>query len=62
MANDSPPSYTRPAKGSVVDAVEPQVRELLRATPTMPATVIAERIGWEHGLTVRKDRVRELRP
>ena len=28
----------------------------------MPATVIAERIGWQHGLTVLKDRVRELRP
>ncbi|WP_297623283.1 IS21 family transposase [Nocardioides sp.] len=28
----------------------------------MPSTVIAERIGWEHGLTVLKDRVRELRP
>lgn len=62
LASDSPPSYTRPAKGSVVDAVEPQIRELLRATPTMPSTVIAERIGWEHGLTVLKDRVRELRP
>lgn len=62
LASDSPPSYSRPAKGSVVDAVELQVRELLWATPTMPATVIAERIGWEHGLTVLKDRVRELRP
>ena len=28
----------------------------------MPATVIAERIGWQHGLTVLKDRVRVLRP
>ncbi len=28
----------------------------------MPATVIAERIGWERGMTVLKDRVRELRP
>lgn len=27
----------------------------------MPATAIAERIGWEHGLTVLKDRVRVLR-
>lgn len=62
LASDSPPTYHRPAKGSVVDAVEEQVRELLRATPTMPATVIAERIEWEHGLTVLKDRVRELRP
>lgn len=62
VASKSPPKYSRPAKGSVVDAVEPQIRELLRTTPTMPATVIAERIGWEHGLTVLKDRVRELRP
>src|SRR5438046_4603469 len=28
----------------------------------MPATVIAGRIGWDRGLTVFKDRVRELRP
>ena len=46
----------------MVDAVEPRIRELLRETPTMPATVIAERIGWQHGLTVLKDRVRMLRP
>ena len=58
LARDQPPRYSRPAKGSVVDAVEPRIRELLRETPTMPATVIAERIGWQHGLTVLKDRVR----
>jgi hypothetical protein len=45
----------------VVDAVEPRIRELLRQTPT-PATVIAERLEWPHGLTVLKDRVRVLRP
>jgi hypothetical protein len=28
----------------------------------MPATVIAERIGWDRGLTVFKERVAELRP
>src|SRR5438552_9368404 len=28
----------------------------------MPATVMADRIGWDRGLTVLKDRVRELRP
>lgn len=28
----------------------------------MPATVIAERIGWERSMTVLKDRVRDLRP
>jgi transposase len=28
----------------------------------MPATVIAERIGWQRGITVLRDRVAELRP
>lgn len=62
LAADGPPQYQRPAKGSIVDAVEPQIRELLKKWPTMPATVIAERIGWTRPLTVLKDRVRELRP
>jgi transposase len=62
LAAAGPPRYERAVRGSVVDAVEPRIRELLAAWPTMPATVIAERIGWTRGLTVLKDRVRELRP
>ena len=62
LATDRPPVYSRPLKGSAVDAVEPQIRELLKQTPTMPVTVIAERIGWDRGMTILKDRVRELRP
>jgi transposase len=62
LAAESPPKCSRPVKGSLADAVEPQIRELLAQWPTMPATVIAERIGWEHSLTVLKDRVRVLRP
>ena len=62
LASDGPPRYERKPAGSAVDAVEPRIRELLRAYPTMPATVIAERIGWDRGLTILKDRVRELRP
>ena len=62
IAIDGPPKYERKPAGSVVDRVEPRIRELLQAYPQMPATVIAERIGWERGLTVLKDRVRELRP
>jgi transposase len=62
LAKDSPPRYQRPAKGSAVDAFEPAIRELLRQYPTMPATVIAERVGWQRSITVLKDRVRELRP
>ena len=45
-----------------MDAVEPQIRTLLAEFPRMPATVIAERIGWDRSLTILKDRVRELRP
>lgn len=62
LAAEGPPRYRRPARPSVVDAVEPQIRALLSEWPTMPATVIAERIGWTRSLTVLKDRVRGLRP
>lgn len=62
LAADGPPKYVRPPRGSLVDAVEPQIRALLGEWPTMPATVIAERVGWDRSLTVLKDRVRQLRP
>jgi transposase len=57
-----PPAYQRQGPGSRVDAVEVEIRDLLKEFPDMPATVIAERIGWPHGITVLRDRVRELRP
>jgi transposase len=62
LACDAPPRYERAVVGSIVDEVEPRIRELLVACPTMPATVIAERVGWSRGMTVFTDRVRELRP
>jgi len=62
LASTSPPRYQRAARGSAVDAVEPRIRELLREYPRMPATVIAERVGWTRGLTVFKERVAQLRP
>jgi transposase len=62
LRSEVPPRYERARSGSIVDAVEPQIRELLGEFPTMPATVIAERIGWEHGITVLRDRIGELRP
>nr|WP_205864512.1 IS21 family transposase [Planosporangium mesophilum] len=62
LAAEGPPKYRRPARASIVDEVEPQIRALLAEWPSMPATVIAERIGWTRSLTVLKDRVRQLRP
>ena len=62
IASDRPPKYERKPAGSVVDAAEPRIRELLKAYPAMPATVIAERIGWDRSIRVLRDRVAELRP
>jgi transposase len=62
LASDGPPKYQRPSKGSIVDAVEPQIRELLRVYPTMPSTVIAERIGWTRSIRALSGRVAQLRP
>ena len=59
---EGPPRYERAVRGSIVDEVEPRIRELLRAYPAMPATVIAERIGWDRSIRVLRDRVAELRP
>jgi transposase len=42
-----PPRYVRPVRGSAVDRFEPAIRELLAATPSMTATVIAQRVSWD---------------
>ncbi len=62
LASDAPPKYQRPLTGSIVDEFEPRIRELLQAFPTMPATVIAERVGWNRSIRVLSGRVAELRP
>jgi transposase len=59
---EGPPRYQRQAAGSIVDAAEPRIRELLQAYPRMPATVVAERIGWQNSIRVLSGRVAELRP
>ncbi|BBZ12051.1 transposase [Mycobacterium branderi] len=62
LASDAPPKYVRKPAGSAVDVFEDAIRAELKQVPTMPATVIAERVGWTRGMTVFKERVRELRP
>jgi transposase len=62
LAANQPPGYRRRSRGSVVDASEPRIRELLQACPTMPATVIAERIEWRYSIRTLSTRVAELRP
>jgi transposase len=62
IASEGPPKYERKPAGSAVDAFEEAIRAQLDLVPTMPATVIAERVGWTRGITVFKERVAELRP
>jgi transposase len=62
LAAGSPPKYERRPKGSIVDAAEPRIRELLQAYLTMTATRIAERISWTRSIRVLSARVAELRP
>lgn len=62
LASDRPPKYVRQQRENLADGVEARVRGLLSEWPTMPATVIAERIGWRYSMTTLKDRVRQIRP
>jgi transposase len=62
LASDRPPKYARPVVSTAFTSFEPLVRQLLVATPDMPATVIAERVGWTGSITWFRDNVRRLRP
>lgn len=62
LAADGPPKYSRAPAGSAVDAFESQIRQLLEEFPSMPATVIGERIGWTRSSSVLRAKVAALRP
>ncbi len=62
LASDTPPKYERGPAGSMLDVFEPRIRALLAEFPSMPATVIAERIGWTNSSSVLRARVAQLRP
>lgn len=62
LAADEPPRYERPARASVLDELEPRVVELLKQFPDMPATVIAERLGYAGSSSMLRARVAVLRP
>ena len=56
-----PPRYVRARTGSVLDPLVPRIRECLRADPWMPASVIAERVGWERSMSIFRDRAISIR-
>jgi transposase len=62
VASDRPPKYEREQVPTSFTPFEPRVRGLLAEHPEMPATVIAERVGWTGSITWFRDNVRRLRP
>jgi hypothetical protein len=60
--SDSPPRYERASRPTSFTVFEPAVRALLEDVPDMPATVLAERVGWTGSIRWFSDNVRRLRP
>ena len=63
LSSDEPPRYERaPATTSAWALIEPAVRALLAQYPRMPATVIAQRVGWTGGHSWFGQNVSRIRP
>jgi transposase len=62
VASTQPPAYSRAPASTSFEPFEQQVRQLLDATPSMPATVLAERVGWTGSATWFRQNVAALRP
>ncbi len=62
IASGSPPKYVRVSGPSAFDPFEAAVRELLTRFPTMPTSVIAERVGWPGSPSWFRKKVALLRP
>ena len=58
----APPGYSRPAVPTSFTPFEQRVRGLLEVTPTMPASVLAERVGWAGSATWFRQNVALIRP
>jgi len=62
VASTAPPKYERSRTATSFTPFEQRVRALLEEHPEMPATVLAERVGWSGSITWFRDNVRRLRP
>lgn len=60
--SDTPPKYERRSMSTSFTVVEPRVRALLDDVPDMPATVLAERVGWTGSIRWFSENVKRLRP
>lgn len=62
VSADSPPTYVRAPQDSGIRGVEPAIRALLLENPRMPATVLAERVGWSGSPAWFRENVARIRP
>jgi hypothetical protein len=62
VASDGPPKYERKPVPTSFSPFEGRVRVLLAEFPEMPATVLAERVGWDGSMSWFRDNVARLRP
>ena len=62
VASDRPPKYERPPVVPSFTPFEARVRALLAEHPEMPASVIAERVGWGGSERWFRQNVAGLRP
>ncbi|AQX16979.1 transposase [Tessaracoccus sp. T2.5-30] len=62
VRSDGPPKYVRRPQVTSFTPFEARVRQLLAETPDMPATVVAERVGWAGSIRWFRDNVNRLRP
>ncbi len=65
LRRQSPPVYERRPMASLLDGFRDEVRAMLREDPDVPATVILERLrrsGYEGGVSILRDFVRQVRP
>jgi hypothetical protein len=62
VRSDVPPKYERKPAPTSFSPFEPRVRALLAEFPEMPATVVAERVGWDGSISWFRENVARLRP
>jgi hypothetical protein len=62
VASAAPPKYERKPVTTSFSPFEPRVRALLAEFPQMPATVVAERVGWDGSMSWFRENVARLRP
>lgn len=62
VASSEPPRYVRTPTETSFAVVEPRVRGLLEANPDLPASVLAERVGWQGSESWFRENVARIRP